>query len=60
MKLLERSLNSIEIQSYSPEKQLAYIKQSDLSNLQSFSKKSLNGKVYVIAENLTVSNSFND
>lgn len=58
-KVYERSLGSIEIKPYCPEKKLAYIKHSELSNLQSFSKKTCNGKVYVIAENLSVFNSSN-
>lgn len=50
----ERSLNSIEIQPYCPEQQLAFIKLSDLSHSQSFSNRICNNKTYVIAENLAV------
>lgn len=56
----ERSLNSIEIKPMCSEKQLAYLKHSDLCNIQSFSKLSCNKKTYVVAENLTVYNLSND
>lgn len=58
--LVDRSLNSIQVQPYSPEQQLAYLKHNDLSNLQSFSKITCGGKIYVIAENLSVFNSSNE
>lgn len=58
-KAFERSLGSIEIKPYCPDKKLAYIKHSELTNLQTFSKKTCNGKIYVIAENLSVFNSSN-
>lgn len=54
LKGFESSLNSIEIQPYSPEPQLAYIAHSELFNFQSFSKKICKEKLYVIAENLNV------
>lgn len=57
-KNFERYLNSIEIEPYSPEKQLAFVKHSDLNNKQSFSKKICNNKIYVIAENLTITSTF--
>lgn len=56
-KSFERSLNSIEIQPYCPEQQLAFIKLSDISHLQTFSKRICDKKMYVIAENLTLFNS---
>lgn len=57
-KKFEYSLNSIEIEPYCPDEKLVYIKYSELPNLQSFSKNTHNGKLYVIAENLSVFNSF--
>lgn len=57
-KKFENSLNSIVIESYCPDEKLVYIKYSDLPNLQSFPKHICNGKLYVIAENLSVFNSF--
>lgn len=56
-KMYEESLNSIEIQKYCPDQQLAYIKHSDLFNKQSFPKKICNEKTYIIAENLFIFNS---
>lgn len=57
-KVFERTLNSIEIEAYCP-KQFAYIKHSELCNLQSFSKQICDRKIYVIAENLSVYNHSN-
>lgn len=59
-KKFERSLNSIQIEPYCPEKKLAYVELSNLLNLQPFLKQICNEKIYVIAENLTVLNSFNE
>lgn len=58
-KQFERCLNSIEIRPYCPDKKLAYLKHSELSDSRSFAKKTCDGKIYVIAENSTVYDSFN-
>lgn len=59
-KKFENCFNSIEIEAYSPEKQLALIKHSELHNMQSFSKIVCEKKTFIIAENLTVFNSSHD
>lgn len=56
----EHSLNSIEIRPSCPDRQLAYLVHSELTNLQTFPKKICNGKIYVMAENLTVFNTSNN
>lgn len=55
-KTFDHSLNSIQIEPYSAEPNLVYLKLSDLCNWQTFSKMICQSKTYIIAENLTVFN----